>query len=194
MRWQNACFTVGMQLGTINCRTTFSGFGVVLCSLLVLLFQPHLLANESVTLAWNPSTSPDVAGYIIYYGTASHVYSSAQLVFGNTTRVTLFGLVPGTTYYFSATTLDIFGNQSGLSNEARYTVPVTPAALTLATRASGRFGFKVSGDAGRRYVVQASTNLLDWISLQTNVAPFQFTDLNAGSFHQRFYRAFYLPP
>jgi hypothetical protein len=40
-------------------------------------------------------------------------------------------------------------------------------------------------------VVQATTNLTatNWISLTTNAAPFLFTQTNASSFSQRFYRA-----
>ena len=157
----------------------------------MLVFQLPVKANESVTLAWNPSTSLDVVGYIIYYGTASRVYSDCVLV-GNATSVTLSGLVPGTTYYFAATTVDILGNESEFSNEARYTMPVTAPVLTLSPGLGGQSGFMVTGDVGQPYVVQRSTNLLDWISLKTNTVPFLFTDTNAARFSNRFYRAFYL--
>jgi hypothetical protein len=42
-------------------------------------------------------------------------------------------------------------------------------------------------------VVQASTNLINWVPLQTNTAPFTFVDANAGNFRQRFYRSIYTP-
>jgi hypothetical protein len=184
----------GMNHEKIIGRTALFDLGVILCSALMLSLQLPTHADESVTLAWNPSISLDVAGYMIYYGTASRVYASVQLVPGNATRVTISGLVPGTTYYFAATTVDVLGNESGFSNEASYTMPVTPAALVLSASPGGRFSCAVSGDAGQQYVVQASANLLDWDSLQTNVAPFQFTDMNAANFAQRYYRAFYLPP
>jgi Fibronectin type III domain len=182
-----------MQLGAVCCRARLSVFGLILSSVLMLVFQLPLRANESVTLAWNASTSLGVLGYIIYYGTASGSYSHIVLA-GNTTRVTISGLVPGTTYYFAATTLGLLDNESGFSNEIRYTVPVTAATLTPVAGTVGQFGFAVSGDAGQQYVVQASTNLLDWTPLETNVAPFQFTDANTVGFHQRFYRVFYLAP
>ena len=72
------------------------------------------------------------------------------------------------------------------------TVPVT-TALTAMAWSGGQFSFTVSGIAGQRYVVQASTNLLNWIPLQTNTLPFLFTDKNAAGFKQRYYRALYLP-
>ena len=160
---------------------------------MMLFLQLPVHASQDVTLAWNPSSTPDVAGYKIYYGTACGCYSNVMEV-GNTTNATVSGLVPGTKYFFAATTVDGTGNESGFSNEATYTVPIAAAALALTASSAGQFSFTVSGDAGQQYVVQASTNLLDWDSLQTNAAPFLFTDSDAAGFNQRFYRAFCLPP
>jgi DNA/RNA endonuclease G (NUC1) len=58
---------------------------------------------------------------------------------------------------------------------------------------NGQFRFTVNGWTGTNYVVQASTNLtaLNWVSIFTNASPFTFTDTNAPSFSQCFYRAFY---
>jgi len=46
---------------------------------------------------------------------------------------------------------------------------------------------------GASYAIQVSTNLINWVSLATNVAGvdgvLQFNDTNAGGFTQRFYRA-----
>ncbi len=60
--------------------------------------------------------------------------------------------------------------------------PVTISAAAVAT--PGSFQFNYSADIGLTYVVQASTNLFDWVSLMTNTAaagPVTFTDPNAGS-------------
>jgi hypothetical protein len=51
----------------------------------------------------------------------------------------------------------------------------------------------VSGVAGSNYVVQASSNLTDWVSVFTNTSPFTFVDSNANQFPQRFFRSFFLP-
>jgi hypothetical protein len=50
---------------------------------------------------------------------------------------------------------------------------VNPVAINLAgaTLSSGQFSFNYTADAGLSYVIQSSSNLLDWVSLVTNVAP-----------------------
>jgi hypothetical protein len=55
----------------------------------------------------------------------------------------------------------------------------TPANLSEASVDHGQFSFSYTADAGVSYVVQSSTNLADWVSLATNVAPgslVQFTN------------------
>ncbi|MDR3460674.1 MAG: immunoglobulin domain-containing protein [Verrucomicrobiae bacterium] len=56
---------------------------------------------------------------------------------------------------------------------------------------NGIVSLTISGDAGPDYIVQASTNLVTWQSLFTNhlpVLPFNWSDSNAASFIQRYYR------
>ena len=58
------------------------------------------------------------------------------------------------------------------------------------------FELKLSGIAGKSYVLQVSTNLTDWLPLSTNTAPsnlFNLADPNAGNFQHRFYRVIELP-
>ena len=80
------------------------------------------------------------------------------------------------------------------SQAATLTVYATAAAkLAPATHASGQYALAVAGVPGYKYVVQASTNLVNWVPLQTNTAPFTFVDANAGKFRQRYYRSVYMP-
>ena len=161
---------------------------MILSSVLMLISQLSIFAGQNVTLSWNPSSAANVAGYRIYSGPACHCYSNSVMV-GPATTATVSGLAPGQTYYFAATTVDNAGKESGFSNETSYTVPLPAAVLTAATTGSGgQFSFWVSAATGQTCVVQASTNLRDWISIQTNTAPFVFTDTNAAGFSQRFYR------
>jgi hypothetical protein len=74
-----------------------------------------------------------------------------------------------------------------LKIDVRASVPVVTATLV----ANQLFGFTVTGSPGSNYVVQATTNLAagNWITVQTNRAPFVFTETSLAAFRQRFYRA-----
>jgi hypothetical protein len=152
--------------------------------------------TASVTLSWAPSLSPNIAGYDIYYGTASSNYTSSITV-SNVTGVTIQGLTNGATYYFAARTFSSSGGLSAFSPQISYTAGTTSAipgaiASQLASPA-GQFSFSVSGTSGFEYAVEASTNLVNWVVLGTNTAPFKFVDPAAGQFGHRFYRAVYAP-
>ena len=60
-------------------------------------------------------------GYRVYYGTASGTYNQslgAGISAGSATSYTITGLPTGRVYYFSVTSVDGSGNESGFSNEA----------------------------------------------------------------------------
>jgi hypothetical protein len=50
-----------------------------------------------------------------------------------------------------------------------------------------------AGMTGFSFVIESSTNLVNWQPLQTNSSPFTFSDTNAGSYPLRFYRAVLVP-
>jgi hypothetical protein len=85
--------------------------------------MPLPAANAAtVTLAWDQSPEPEVAGYKIYWGTSSGNYTSSKDV-GKVTTGTITGLDEGKTYYFAATAYDGSNNESGYSNQVPFTVP-----------------------------------------------------------------------
>jgi hypothetical protein len=51
----------------------------------------------------------------------------------------------------------------------------------------------LDGTAGSRYALQGSTDLLQWMNLATNVAPYALPDPSATNLPYRFYRAFCVP-
>ncbi len=98
---------------------------VLLTILVPIVFSPEAYAAQ-VTLAWDRNSEPTVAGYKVYYGTASRAYS-AVIDVGNWTSCVISGLQNGVTYFFTATAYDSAGNESDFAAEVRYTVPAGAA-------------------------------------------------------------------
>ncbi len=88
-----------------------------------------------MTLAWN-AVSGNIAGYNLYYGTASHNYTT-KVSAGNSTSATASGLNAGATYYFAVTSYDTSGLESGYSSEVTYAVPAGAPVVTLSTPLNG---------------------------------------------------------
>jgi uncharacterized repeat protein (TIGR02543 family) len=74
-------------------------------------------------------------------------------------------------------------------------VSAAPAPATLFTGwfTNGQYAFDVIGTTNAQYTVEASSNLVDWVSIQTNTAPFTCVDTDAGKFNQRYYRTVSTP-
>jgi len=89
----------------------------ILCALLFAsALSPVRSAGSALTLAWDPNTEDDLAGYKIYYGTQSGDYDSVIDV-GDTTQYMVPGLDPETQYYFALTAYDTSSNESDFSAE-----------------------------------------------------------------------------
>lgn len=84
-----------------------------------------LALGESVSLVWDPNSEPDLAGYRLYYGTASRTYNRTVEVSGNTS-VTVDDLELGTMYYFAVTAFNTAGLESDFSNEVTYQPQAQP--------------------------------------------------------------------
>ena len=68
-----------------------------------------------ITVAWNANSEPDLAGYVVYYGTASGVYT-VNVDVGNQTSWQV-DLVTGQSYYFAVKAYDSEGLYSVFSSE-----------------------------------------------------------------------------
>jgi len=53
---------------------------------------------DSITLAWDPNTEADLAGYLVLYGTSSRTYTTTVDV-GNTPTWTVCGLTAGQMHF-----------------------------------------------------------------------------------------------
>jgi hypothetical protein len=111
-----------MMKNGIRTKITPRRIATVAVGLLLLSLSQPLAWAEDATLSWDPPTinmdgTPvtNLAGYRVYWGTASRDYSSVTDV-GNTTTYTVAGLSTRT-YYFTVTAYDTSGGESIFSNE-----------------------------------------------------------------------------
>lgn len=90
---------------------------IILLVLLTILFPAAVMATMSVTLAWDPNTEPNLAGYRLYAresGEPAYAYVEWE---GTDTQCTIAGLDRYESYFFVVRAVDQDGNESGNSNE-----------------------------------------------------------------------------
>ncbi len=151
-----------------------------------------LQAQTSVTLAWDPSSDPDVTGYRLYEGGVSQVYTNT-IDTGKATTVTVSGLVPGATYFFAVTAYTSIGLESPFSPQIAYTAAVpTRPKLALLLQSAKQAVLTGTGPAGYRYDILAGQGLTNWVVIGgvTNDASgaFRFTDPASATNKVRCYR------
>jgi hypothetical protein len=113
-------------------------WALFLVTLLVGLDPVKAIAG-SVSIAWDPNTEADLAGYKVYIGTSPGTYTQTIDV-GHVTTFTLSNLTDGETYYLALTAYDISANESGPSTEVSTTLPQAALALPDTTTWSGDVG------------------------------------------------------
>ena len=82
-------------------------------------------------------------------------------------------------------------NLSATNNFAVSVNPVSQPTTSSAAYSNGQFSMTINGETGPDYIIQVSTNLVDWQSLSTNSSPalpFLFIDTNTVPFPSEFYR------
>ncbi len=122
-------------------------------------------------------------------------YFNTNTPIANATNVTLFLANVQTTNAGTYSVMVTNAAGSVTSSNAILTVssgaPSQPQLSGLVYNADGTFSLTIDGDTGPDYIVQASTNLVDWISIFTNhspAPPFVWTDTGASNFTRQFYR------
>lgn len=73
--------------------------------------------DTSIPVSFSASTSADLQGYNLYFGTASGAYSKHNATPIGTTSYTYAGLNSSTTYYLTARAINLTNQESGNSNE-----------------------------------------------------------------------------
>jgi mono/diheme cytochrome c family protein len=127
---------------------------------------------------------PPVAGATMYYTLDGSLPTTNSLIYNAPFTLS------------ASATVDANAFLSGYNPSVAATAPFTVLPLvTLDSRGSfsnGMFQVLLSGVTGQSYVLQATTNFSDWISVSTNVpltTPFYLADPGATNFRYRFYRA-----
>lgn len=117
---------------------------VVLASVLFAAALPAW--GGTASLAWDPVTDTDLAGYRVYYGTSPGVYTQSVDV-GNVTQTTISGLTDCTMYYFGVKAYDTAGNQSTTySNEiSGWSRPVVTSATPSAAEQGRTLAVTIAG-------------------------------------------------
>ncbi|MFQ5641452.1 MAG: hypothetical protein ACE5IR_26040 [bacterium] len=106
----------------------------------ILILATSNVYAQTAKLSWNANTESDLAGYKLYYGSASGVYGDPVDIplsaLSNTasptfTQTLALDCGENKTAFFALTAYDLAGNESGKSNEVSKTYDVSPCNPTL---------------------------------------------------------------
>jgi uncharacterized repeat protein (TIGR03806 family) len=140
--------------------------------------------NGSINITLQP---PD-ANATIYYTLDGSLPTTSSFVYSAPFALT------------NSATVSANAFEAGFNNSvaASGVFTVLPPIFTISsgTFSNGVFQLQLTAAPNQNYILQASTNLTDWISIGTNTpiaSPFYLTDPNATNFSQRFYRVIQQP-
>lgn len=124
-----------------------SSLCVIVCLAVAGAAAPASFAGE-MSLAWDPVSDTDLAGYKIYYGVSSGNYTEFRDV-GMNTSTTLTGLDPCTVYYVAVKAYDSEGLESdAFSNEVvGLPRPVVSAASPNSAEQGASLDVSVTGES-----------------------------------------------
>lgn len=157
----------------------------------LLLFAALAKASfaETVTLAWDPNSEPDLEGYRLHIGTSSRSYNIVIPV-GKTTEYTVTELPPGSKFFFAVTAVNSSGLESTYSEEVSHSIA---PAVVLAQKTETGFKLTVTGDPATTYRIETSENLHDWVIVATQATnssgQLVFVEAQPAESRIRFFRA-----
>jgi pectate lyase len=184
----------------ITSPTAGAGAGVLIWAKTNWLITSY--ASTAPIIVADPQSQTNTVGqsatFIVVAGGSTPLsyqwYFNTNTLLANATNafLTLINIQATNAGTYSVTVSNLAGSVT--STDALLMVSAgTPARPQLSDLvfSNGTFSLTVSGDTGPDYIVQASTNLMDWAGIFTNyspVPPFVWSDSAASNFNQRFYR------
>lgn len=145
-------------------------------------------------VASDPDLPPQILTYSLVSGPPNAVVDPASGLFTWRPPVTRTGNV-------NSITIQVADNWTpSATAQESFTVTVHPAALPQMTSAAlnnGQFTLQINGPAGPDYALQASSNLVDWVTLfitNSPPLPLHWTDSNGTLLPAKFYRVEIGPP
>jgi len=98
---------------------------------LLLILLPSAVSAGTIKVAWDPVGDADLAGYKVYYGTTSGLYTSSTTVAKEQTATDLTNLQDCKVYYVAVKAVDANGNESqAFSNEISGMSAPMPATVS----------------------------------------------------------------
>jgi hypothetical protein len=179
---------LGFPAGNYAATILATGEVVPLTAAPSITLQPQsqvAVAGNAVTFSCSVGGTPAPACQWRFYGTNLSGATAATL------------LLPGVTLGQAGTYSVAVANIAGSINSSNAVLSVystaAPTFCGAGCSSNGQFQLSLAGVPGYKYAISTSSNLINWSVLQTNTAPFTFTDTNAPGCPRRFYRAQYLP-
>jgi len=153
----------------------------------VVLTQPLAPGVSFVSVSGSQGSLVSSSGGLV-------TYNAGNLALGGTARIAIvlapsFGGLLTNSVSAAGTETDI-----NLNNNSAQTVTtvISPVQARLsAQRVAAQMEITVSGEAGLTYILQGSTNLLNWVPVSTNVAAtgtYKVVDPNSATLNARYYR------
>ena len=103
---------------------------IIFAATVLLAGSASVLHAQTVTLAWDASPGPDIAGYKVQYGTKSGTYTQ-QVDVGKVTLYQVTGLDLSEDYFFAVQSYSTAGLYSVSSNEVTQPAAVPPGTTTI---------------------------------------------------------------
>jgi hypothetical protein len=115
-------------------------------------------------------------------------FNGTNLASATTTTLTLTNAQPDQTGDYQLEVLSSTGSETSAPVTLTIVAPL-PITLTASTLGSAGLSISSAGIPGVSFIIEGTTDLMNWQPLQTNPSPFTFIDTNAVASPFHFYRA-----